>query len=145
VHGENLNAENLNRELAGHKCLITFYGAAFDVPFLLRTLPGVKFDMPHFDLCFTARRVKMEGGLKKLEVMLGIDRDESVKGMNGYDAVKLWDQARRGSSEALERLLTYNREDTRHLPVIAAVLYEKMKMLSGIEEYAQGRLACGRT
>lgn len=144
VHGENLNAENLNRELAGHKCLITFYGAAFDVPFLLRTLPGVKFDMPHFDLCFAARRVKMEGGLKKLEVMLGINRDESVKGMNGYDAVKLWDQARRGSPEAMERLLAYNREDTMHLPVIASVIYEKMKLLSGIEEYAQGRLACGR-
>ena len=100
--------------------------------------------MPHFDLCFAARRVKMEGGLKKLEVMLGINRDESVQGMNGYDAVKLWDQARRGSPEAMERLLTYNREDTRHLPVIASVIYEKMKILSGIEEYAQGRLACGR-
>jgi len=143
VRGDNLTVEDLNRELAGYKCLITFYGAAFDVPFLLRTMPGVKFNIPHFDLCFAGRRVQMEGGLKKIEAQLGITRHESVQGMNGYDAVKLWEQARRGSTEAMDRLLTYNMEDTRHLLTIASVIYDKMRLLSGIEEYARGRLTCG--
>ena len=88
VRGENLTVENLNRELSRYKYLITFYGAAFDVPFLIRTFPGIKFDIPHFDLCFTARRLEMNGGLKKLEQMLGIDREECVRGLNGYDAEK---------------------------------------------------------
>lgn len=143
VRGENLTVEELNRELAGYKCLITFYGAAFDVPFLMRTMPGVKFNIPHFDLCFAARKVQMEGGLKKLEEKLGITREERVQGMNGYDAVKLWKQARRGSSEAMDLLRTYNLEDTRHLLTIASVIYDKMRLLSCIDEYTKSRLACG--
>ncbi|HTZ19059.1 MAG TPA: ribonuclease H-like domain-containing protein [Dissulfurispiraceae bacterium] len=145
VRGENLTVENLNRELEGYRCIITFYGAAFDVPFLLRTFPGVKFDIPHFDLCFTARRLEMNGGLKKLELMLGIERHESVRGMNGYDAVKLWEQAKRGSAEAMEMLLLYNQEDTKHLLKIAKVLYDKMKALSGIEECIGANKVCGCT
>jgi len=142
VSGEDLTVENINSALAGYKYLITFYGAAFDIPFLLRTMPGVRFDIPHFDLCFAARRLELNGGLKKLEQMLGINRQESVRGMNGYDAVKLWEQAKRGSSEAMERLLIYNMEDTKHLLEIAGVLYEKMKRLSGIEECRGEKKVC---
>jgi uncharacterized protein len=139
IRGENLSAESLNRELEKYKCLITFYGAAFDIPFLLRDLGGINFDMPHFDLCFASKRLGLKGGLKKLEDMLGIERDESVKGLNGYDAVKLWDTARRGHSESMDRLVTYNREDTVNLMRLASILYEKLKESTGIEEY----LACG--
>ncbi len=75
--------------------------------------------------------------------MLGIERDESVKGMNGYDAVKLWEQAKRGSSEARELLLTYNMEDTKNLLEIAGVLYGRMRTLSGIEECTGEKKVCG--
>ncbi len=135
VRGENLTATNLSRELEGYKCLITFYGAAFDVPFLLRTFPGVRFDIPHFDLCFSARRLGMNGGLKKLEELFGIEREEAVKGLNGYDAVKLWGHAEKGSLEARELLLTYNREDTAHLLELADILYQRLRSSTGIEEY----------
>lgn len=135
VRGENLTAETLNRELSGYKCLITFYGAAFDVPFLLRSLPGVRFDIPHFDLSFAAKRLEIKGGLKKLEGLFGIDREDVVRGMNGYDAVRLWEQAQKGSSEAMELLLTYNKEDTANLMLLADILYRKMKSSTGIEEY----------
>lgn len=135
IKDENLTTENLNKALSGYKCLITFYGAAFDIPFLLRSFPGVRFDIPHFDLCFAARRLGIEGGLKKLEVLFGINRDEAVKGMNGYDAVKLWEHARKGSSEARELLLAYNKEDTMNLLDLAAILYTKLKKSTGIEEY----------
>jgi uncharacterized protein YprB with RNaseH-like and TPR domain len=141
LHGRNLTTENLNRELRNYKCLITFYGAAFDIPFLQHTFRGIEFPMPHFDLCFAAKRLKIKGGLKKIEHDFGIVRDESVQGLDGYDAVKLWEQARAGSSYALDRLICYNREDTVNLMKIAPVLYQRLKQSTGIEEY----LACGVT
>jgi hypothetical protein len=138
VAGEDLTVENLNRELAGYKCLITYYGASFDIPFLLRSFPGAVFDIPHFDLCYAAKRVGFSGGLKKLEALLGIERDAQVQGLDGYDAVKLWELAKQGSDEARRLLLLYNREDTVNLFRIAGILYERLKQSTGIEEY----LAC---
>lgn len=141
VRGDNLNAEALNKELSRYKCLITFYGASFDVPFILRSFSGVRFDIPHFDLCFAAKRLGIEGGLKKLEQSLGIIRDESVQGLDGYDAVKLWDAYRRGSHDALDRLIAYNREDTVNLMHIASIFYERLRQSTGIEEYLPGGIA----
>lgn len=139
VRGENLSAENIRKELEQYKCLITFYGSVFDIPFLLRSFSGIEFNIPHFDLCFGVKRLGFKGGLKKLEHDLGIERDESVVGLDGYDAVKLWDSARKGSTAALERLIKYNREDTVNLMQIATILYERLKHSTGIEEY----LSCG--
>ncbi len=135
ISGENLNAENINRYLSGYKYLITFYGSAFDVPFLLRSFHGVRFDMPHFDLCFAARRLGFNGGLKKLEAMFGISRNDAVVGLNGYDAVKLWENVKRGSSEARELLLAYNKEDTTSLLNLADILYKKLRESTGIDMY----------
>lgn len=135
VYGEDLTAENLNRELSGYKLLITFFGTSFDIPFLLKSLPGARFDIPHFDLCHAAKRIGMSGGLKKLEEICGIYRDETLKGMNGYDAVKLWEAAQRGSKESLDLLLTYNRADTCSLLPLADIIYRKLKDSTGIEEH----------
>jgi uncharacterized protein YprB with RNaseH-like and TPR domain len=139
VRGDNLTPDRLNEALAGYKYLITFYGAVFDIPFMLRSLEGVRFDMPHFDLCFAAKRLGMKGGLKRLEEGLGIERDESVRGMDGYDAVRLWETARRGSDRALQTLLQYNKEDTVNLMQIASIFFSRLRHSTGIEEY----LSCG--
>ncbi len=139
VRGENLTPENLERELQRYKCLVTFYGAAFDVPFILRSFSGISFDMPHFDLCFAAKRLGFHGGLKRLEVELGIQRDDDVKGLDGYDAVRLWEHARKGSDQARALLVKYNREDTVNLLWIASTLYERLRLSTGIGEY----LSCG--
>lgn len=139
VAGDNLTAENLRRELSGYKCLVTFYGSSFDVPFLQRIFPEVRFDMPHFDLCFAAKRLGIGGGLKKIEVLFDIERDGEVKGMDGYDAVRLWEYARRGDEDARRLLLCYNREDTINLLRIADILYHRLKQSTGIEEH----LVCG--
>lgn len=139
VRGRNLTADHIRRELEPYKCLITFYGAGFDIPYLQRSFSGIEFNMPHFDLCFGVKRLGFQGGLKKLEHDLGIERDEAVVGLDGYDAVRLWESYRKGSTEALERLIAYNREDTVNLMQIAAILYERLKHSTGIEEY----LSCG--
>jgi len=101
----------------------------------MRSFGDVKIDIPHFDLCFAAKRLGFKGGLKKLELELGIERDESVQGLDGYDAVKLWDHANRGSQGALETLVRYNREDTVNLMHIASIFYERLRRSTGIEEY----------
>lgn len=136
--GEDLTAENLKRELSGYKYLITYYGSSFDIPFLQRLFPEVRFEIPHFDLCFGAKRLGFRGGLKRLETELGLERDSSVQGMNGYDAVRLWEFGRRGSKEALDLLITYNREDTVNLFRIAECLYSMLRDSTGIREFVNG-------
>lgn len=138
VRGNGLTPENLKDELEGYKYLITFFGSVFDIPFLKKTVPGISLDMPHFDLCFGARRLGLKGGLKRLEASLGMKRPEDIDGMDGYDAVRLWDAARRGSREALDLLVAYNKEDTVNLWHIAEVLYGRLRAETGIEGFLCG-------
>ena len=69
VRGNGLSPENLNKALSGYKYLITFYGAVFDIPFLFRSMPGLRFDIPHFDICFGSRKLGFQGGLKNLKAV----------------------------------------------------------------------------
>ncbi len=135
VHGETLTAEAVMKELERYDYLVTFYGTGFDIPYLLKALPGLRFDIPHFDVCFGARSLGFHGGLKKLEAQLGISRDENVRHMDGYDAVKLWEYFRKGSGEALDQLILYNKEDTVNLYALAEMIYRQMRARTGIEEY----------
>ncbi len=135
IKGENLSAENLMKELSPYKCLVTFFGSSFDVPFLRRSLKGFELDIPHFDLCFGARKVGLKGGLKKLETEFGIQRDEETVGMDGYDAVILWNRVLKGNSRALELLVKYNREDTVNLWSLADTVYGMLRESTGIDRY----------
>ncbi len=135
LRDENLTGDHLKKEFSRYKYLITFFGAGFDVPFLMRSMPELKFDIPHFDICFSSKRIGFNGGLKKLETDLGIKRDSAVRNLNGYDAIKLWEFSRRGSSEALELLKIYNKEDTVNLFKIADIVYHRLRQQTGIEDY----------
>lgn len=131
VKDQDLTRETIEQELSQYKYLITFFGSGYDIPFLNETL-GVKFTMPHFDLSFAGKRAGLQGGLKKLEDQLGIPRDDSVKGITGYDAVKLWRAFKRGDAAALDLLITYNRCDTVNLFALADRLYAMLRDQSGI-------------
>ncbi len=135
LRGRDLTTESLNRELREYRYLITFSGLTFDVPFLKRALPGIELPLLHFDLCLGARRLKITGGLKKIEYDFGIRRDDEVQGIDGYAAVKLWEQARAGSIAALDLLVQYNREDTVNLMHLAPRLYDLLRKSTGIEDY----------
>lgn len=126
VRGENLTADRLQEELDHCDLLVTFFGSVFDVPYLSATFPGLRFPSLHFDLCFAARRLGLQGGLKSIEAMLGIERDPEIRGLDGWAAVQLWADWRRGQTAARERLLTYNRADTEHLVPVADHLYEQL-------------------
>ncbi|MEJ2323707.1 MAG: ribonuclease H-like domain-containing protein [Nitrospirota bacterium] len=141
VRGENLSAETLARALAPYKYLVTFYGSVFDVPYLKRALPGFDLNVPHFDLCFGAKKTGLKGGLKRIEAELGIERVEETRGMDGFDAVILWNEHRRGNPRALELLAKYNREDTVNLWSIADTIYSRLRECTGFDRYAQSRPA----
>lgn len=135
VRGEGLSAESLIDRISRYKYLITFYGSVFDIPFLRSTLEGFDINMPHLDLCFASRSLGYSGGLKKLEVALGLSRGEDTTGLNGYDAVLLWRRALNGDGRALDLLVQYNKEDTVNLMHIAETLYPGLREATGIEEY----------
>lgn len=126
VHGENLTPDRLQDELDHCDLLVTFFGSVFDVPYLSTKFPTLRFPTLHFDLCFAARRLALRGGLKHIEQEMGIDRDTTVRGLDGLDAVRLWFQWRSGDVIARETLLSYNRADTENLVPLADRVYEDM-------------------
>ncbi|WP_406656413.1 ribonuclease H-like domain-containing protein [Methanolobus sp. ZRKC2] len=116
IHG--IDLDDVVEEFEKYEYLVTFNGARFDLPFIKREFPEVNMNKLHADLMYPLRRISLTGGLKKIEVELGISRKEDVAGITGFDAVRLWHQYRKGDQEALELLLEYNREDTINLKTI---------------------------
>jgi hypothetical protein len=107
--------------LEGVSRLVTFNGTCFDLP-VIRGELGVdlKTRFDHFDLRYACARQGLKGGLKKIELLLGISRD--TEGVDGWAAMRLWEEWTRGCKESLDLLLRYNREDIENLPVLEAKL-----------------------
>jgi uncharacterized protein YprB with RNaseH-like and TPR domain len=126
VRGENLTEDRLHEALEQSDMLVTFFGSVFDVPYLQAAFPRLNFKKPHFDLCFAARRLGLQGGLKLIERELQIQREEAVEGLDGWDAVRLWHRWRGGDEAALDLLLRYNAADARNLAPMAELLFQQM-------------------
>lgn len=127
TEGIDLSPETLSDALEGTEILVTFNGSCFDVPVLRNSFPEVDFDYPQFDLRFASRKVGYRGGLKPLEIDLGITRADEIDGMDGADAVRLWKMwERHGDRDSLDILTEYNRADTVNLERIADVIYGRL-------------------
>jgi uncharacterized protein YprB with RNaseH-like and TPR domain len=126
VQGDNLTEDRLHEELEQTDLLVTFFGSGFDIPYLQTVYPRLNFKKAHFDLCFAARRLGFQGGLKRIEQELLIPRDADLEGLDGWDAVRLWQQWRGGDETALDLLLRYNMADTRNLEPLAEFIYDRM-------------------
>jgi hypothetical protein len=124
IAGKNLTSQSLRKALSNCRLLVTYYGRVFDVPFLNKAYPAVGWNIPHFDLCFTGRRLGLKGGLKAVEKSLGIERPEEIEHVDGFEAVRLWYRYMSGDKKALDRLMAYNQADTKNLARIAPVVYE---------------------
>lgn len=126
VQGETLTVDRLQSELDQARLLVTFFGASFDVPYLRAKFPQLRFEMPHFDLCFASRRLGLRGGLKRLEQEFGIEREAAIHGLNGLDAVRLWLQWQGGDHASLDLLRAYNAADTESLVPLSVLVYKEM-------------------
>lgn len=93
------------------KCLVTFNGGTFDLPFLRREF-NLKLEQAHVDLRFWLAKHELRGGLKKIQQGLPQIHQRESMDIDGFDAVRLWALHQRGVPNALETLMTYNAEDT---------------------------------
>lgn len=116
VQGYNL--QEFTRVLEDLDLIITYNGTQFDLPVLRAYFPGLRLPPVHLDLRFILARLGFRGGLKGIEPRFGIVRPPEVAGMDGYEAVLLWERYQRGDLTALELLLMYNREDVINLETL---------------------------
>lgn len=127
VEGISLLPSRVHALFEGVDEVVSFNGRHFDVPFLLAHYPNLRVPKNHKDLMYLGWSVGLKGGLKKLEVQLGLSRATDVK--NGYEAVLLWQKyLRENCQSSLARLLEYNREDVVNLPALEQKL-ERLAVL----------------
>ena len=116
VQGRDLTRENVRQQFDAADLLLTFNGKRFDVPFL-ETSFDLGVETPHLDLMYPCKKVGLTGGLKPIEEELGIARDGPD--ISGRDAVRLWHEYEAGDESSLEKLVSYNRDDTVNLKRLA--------------------------
>lgn len=121
------NLGEFPKELSKYSTIITYNGKCFDVPFLKAKYPELNFEKFHIDLRYVLKELGYTGGLKFIERQLGLSRDEEIKGVDGFEAVRLWYKYKRGDEEALRLLLKYNQADIENLKFLMDFAYEKMK------------------
>lgn len=140
IQGRNL--EQLPDALAERPIWVTFNGSSFDIPVLKRTFPELGSPTVHLDLRHLARRVGLEGGLKRVEDEAGLSRPLHLRGVGGYDAVLLWRAYKRGGSlEALRMLVEYNLYDAFQLRPLAEHCFNRMLDRYAFDESLEPRLS----
>ena len=128
VKGQNLGDFPEDIEYAA--LLVTFFGTGFDLPFLRRAY-GIHFPQIHIDLCYLLKRLGYSGGLKNVEKRLGIQREDDILGMDGMDAIRLWNEWQRGNRRSGDLLLEYNRADIMGLETLMGIAWPLMIQKSG--------------
>jgi uncharacterized protein YprB with RNaseH-like and TPR domain len=140
------NLEDFERFAENIKVLVTFNGSCFDVPVLERYFRHLRLPKAHIDLRFTARTVGLEGGLKRIENELGLHRPLHLRGLDGYEAVRLWRVWRDAHDvTALRMLVEYNLYDAIQLKPLLERVYNRTRerALSGaasVSETERGEL-----
>jgi uncharacterized protein len=112
--------------------LVTFNGAAFDLPVLERTFPGWRRPAAHVDLLPVLGRLGLHGGLKSIERQTGVGRPEHLRGLDGQAACWLWRHGRRGDDRALRLFVEYNLYDAVNLRPLMALAYNQLSAASGL-------------
>jgi uncharacterized protein YprB with RNaseH-like and TPR domain len=122
--GAGVNDVNVYRALDGVQTIYTYNGSSFDLPVIRRRLHvDLKAEFRHHDLMRDCWRHGLKGGLKKVELTIGIAR--GTAGLSGWDAPKLWHRYEvMGDQAALDLLLRYNRDDVINLPRLRAYLHK---------------------
>ena len=124
VQGENL--PDFREAIEKYDLVVTFNGAAFDLPYIEHHFGSLFKNVAHIDLRFPLRRLDLKGGLKRIESRLGVGRPSELSSMDGYDAVLLWQMWREGDKAARDTLIRYNAEDVLSLPALAEIAFNRL-------------------
>lgn len=124
VYDENL--ADLREALEKYDLIVTFNGAAFDLPYIEHHFGEVFKHVAHLDLRFPLKRIGYGGGLKSIETQAGVGRPSELGVLNGYDAVLLWKLWLNGDEDARDTLIRYNAEDVASLPALAELVYNRL-------------------
>ncbi len=118
-----INLEDFPDEIRKYSLLVTFNGKRFDLPFIRSVFGSFPPKQGHVDLLFPLRKLGYRGGLKKIETEIGIEREGSLRNVDGYLAVLLWREYKHGNKAALDTLVRYNLEDVVNLQYLADSMY----------------------
>lgn len=121
------NMKDFAKEIHKYPMIITFNGRCFDIPFIQSKMPHLNLNKFHIDLRFAMKELGFYGGLKKIEQVLGLSRDENIQGIDGFEAVRLWYRYRRGDKEALQTLINYNKADIENLKILMEFTFKRLK------------------
>ena len=121
-----LQPEEFLERARGWTALVTFNGAAFDLPILRRVFPSWQPPAVHVDLKHVYQRLREKGGLKQLEPRAGFFRPPHLATLSGADAVALWHLQAAGDPSARRRLVEYNLYDVFHLKPLAELGYNRL-------------------
>ena len=137
IVGDAITSEAVNDAFSGLDTLCTFNGEGFDLPVLRRAYGlGLLERFRSLDLSIECRRRNRRGGLKKIEASLSIPRRSN--GINGVDAMILWDRWLQSDRAALRTLLAYNRDDVVNLALLERRLRGDLEMLPTLEPTVLG-------
>jgi uncharacterized protein len=115
------------QEIAKYKVIVTFNGKCFDLPFLKESFPEIDFHHIHLDLRYLMKDLGFSGGLKRIEKEVGINREDELAEVDGFEAVRLWRRYQKGDVGALELLKKYNEADVVNLKTLMEFTYDKLK------------------
>lgn len=104
--------------LKGIDTIYTYNGKRFDIPVIARCIGlDLSSQFKIYDLMYDCWAKNLYGGLKWVEKVLGIRR--SLAGMDGHDAMELWEEYFWFKNrDALRKLLKYNEEDVSNLKIL---------------------------
>jgi len=92
------------------KRIVTYNGIAFDIP-IIKKLLGLDLAGSHeiYDVMLLAHSLRLMGGLKSLEKMLGFERPIESEGV---DPEKMWEEfVATKNQDLLKKLVEYNKQD----------------------------------
>src|ERR1035437_6187134 len=125
VYYNGLDKEDLYSAFKKAKCIITFNGSIFDLPFIRNEFPELKIPICHIDLRFFAKRFGFSGGLKEIEKLIGFVRSNEIGKLSGEFAPVLWHKYKEGDLKSLKKLIDYNRFDIDGMKLLLDVCIDK--------------------
>jgi len=121
IRGDNL--EDFPELLLKIDQLVSFNGSSFDVPYIQNYFNIPTLPCAHIDLRWICHHKGFKGGLKSIERELGLLRDDDLHGVDGLEAVWLWERYERYRDiSALKRLVKYCQADVLGLEMLAREL-----------------------